>query len=197
MICTAAPAACSPRWRPIGASRSPTSTPPTRSTASLLYYGCFTPICIILLFFSPDARIHSGSTLLTLFLHLVYAHIYPSNLQPERSYMLRRAVREVLIPGRTRLVMLESPTNPRMQICDLRTLTALAHEVPLPVPLLSSSLHTIMSAAKFCLSGFVCGLCMHRGRLSCCILSNMMAMLPCLRRAETAGRLVYLPDHHA
>ena len=61
--------------------------------------------------------------------------------------MLSRAAREALIPGRTRLVMLESPTNPRMQICDLRTLTALAHEVLLLVLLSSGSLHAVMSAA--------------------------------------------------
>jgi cystathionine beta-lyase len=40
-----------------------------------------------------------------------------------------RAVRAALIPGRTKLVMLESPTNPRMQICDIATLSAIAHEV--------------------------------------------------------------------
>lgn len=31
-------------------------------------------------------------------------------------------------PGRTKLMMLESPTNPRMQVCDLRALTEIAHE---------------------------------------------------------------------
>ena len=32
-------------------------------------------------------------------------------------------------PGKTRLVMLESPTNPRMGICDLKALCAIAREV--------------------------------------------------------------------
>ena len=40
-----------------------------------------------------------------------------------------RAVRGALIPGRTKLLMLESPTNPRMQICDIAALSATAHEV--------------------------------------------------------------------
>ncbi len=34
----------------------------------------------------------------------------------------RRAVRGAIVPGRTRLVMLESPTNPRMQICDIQAI---------------------------------------------------------------------------
>jgi cystathionine beta-lyase len=38
-------------------------------------------------------------------------------------------VRAALIPGRTKLLMLESPTNPRMQVCDIAALSALAHEV--------------------------------------------------------------------
>lgn len=32
-----------------------------------------------------------------------------------------------LRPGKTKLVMLESPTNPRLQVCDIRALSALAH----------------------------------------------------------------------
>lgn len=40
-----------------------------------------------------------------------------------------RAFEKVLKPGHTRLVMLESPTNPRMQICDIRRLVDLSHEV--------------------------------------------------------------------
>ena len=32
-------------------------------------------------------------------------------------------------PGKTRLVMLESPTNPRMGICDLKALCAIARKV--------------------------------------------------------------------
>jgi len=39
-----------------------------------------------------------------------------------------RAVRGAFVPGRTRLLMLESPTNPRMQICDIAELSRLAHE---------------------------------------------------------------------
>ena len=35
----------------------------------------------------------------------------------------------VLLPGHARLVMLESPTNSRMQICNIRTLVDLSHEV--------------------------------------------------------------------
>ena len=33
-----------------------------------------------------------------------------------------------MIPGRTKLLMLESPTNPRMQVCDIAPLCAAAHE---------------------------------------------------------------------
>ena len=40
-----------------------------------------------------------------------------------------RAFKKALKPGETRLVMLESPTNPRMQICDIRTLARISHEV--------------------------------------------------------------------
>lgn len=36
------------------------------------------------------------------------------------------AVAAAIVPGRTRLVMLESPTNPRMQICDLAAVAAAA-----------------------------------------------------------------------
>lgn len=39
-----------------------------------------------------------------------------------------RAVKQALRPGATKLLMLESPTNPRMQVCDLRALTRAAHE---------------------------------------------------------------------
>ncbi|PRW56037.1 cystathionine beta-lyase [Chlorella sorokiniana] len=37
------------------------------------------------------------------------------------------AVRGAIVPGRTRLVMLESPTNPRMQICDIQAICEMAH----------------------------------------------------------------------
>lgn len=40
-----------------------------------------------------------------------------------------RAVEEALRAGHTKLLMLESPTNPRMQICDIATLTKMAHQV--------------------------------------------------------------------
>lgn len=33
-----------------------------------------------------------------------------------------RAVRAAIRPGQTALVMLESPTNPRMQICDIKAI---------------------------------------------------------------------------
>lgn len=39
-----------------------------------------------------------------------------------------RAVMAAIQPGKTRLVMLESPTNPRMQICDIKAICAMAHE---------------------------------------------------------------------
>ncbi|CAL8468529.1 g8069 [Coccomyxa elongata] len=39
-----------------------------------------------------------------------------------------QALRDAMIPGKTKLVMLESPTNPRMNICDIAGLTAIAHE---------------------------------------------------------------------
>lgn len=38
------------------------------------------------------------------------------------------AVRGAIIPGKTKLVMLESPTNPRMSICDIKAVCAMAHE---------------------------------------------------------------------
>lgn len=40
-----------------------------------------------------------------------------------------RAVEKALVAGHTKLLMLESPTNPRMQICDIATLTHMAHQV--------------------------------------------------------------------
>ena len=43
-----------------------------------------------------------------------------------------RAVEKALVQGHTKLLMLESPTNPRMQICDIATLTRMAHQVCLP-----------------------------------------------------------------
>ena len=46
-----------------------------------------------------------------------------------KGCLLCRAVEAALVPGHTRLLMLESPTNPRMQICDIQTLTQLAHKV--------------------------------------------------------------------
>lgn len=36
-------------------------------------------------------------------------------------------VRSAIIPGKTKLVIVESPTNPRMQICDIRAIASLAH----------------------------------------------------------------------
>ena len=48
---------------------------------------------------------------------------------PSVHVRLCRALRQALKPGLTRLVMLESPTNPRMQICDIKRLTELSHEV--------------------------------------------------------------------
>mmetsp|Transcript_9411 Transcript_9411/g.16961 ORF Transcript_9411/g.16961 Transcript_9411/m.16961 type:complete len:822 (-) Transcript_9411:905-3370(-) len=38
------------------------------------------------------------------------------------------AVQNAIIPGKTKLVMLESPTNPRMQVCDLKAICELAHK---------------------------------------------------------------------
>ncbi len=38
-------------------------------------------------------------------------------------------VREAIIPGRTKMVMLESPTNPRMQICDIKRICEYAKSV--------------------------------------------------------------------
>ena len=37
------------------------------------------------------------------------------------------AVKDAIIPGKTKLVMLESPTNPRMQICDIAAIVKIAH----------------------------------------------------------------------
>eukprot|EP00798_Chlamydomonas_sp_ICE-L_P026364 gene26364-17457_t len=39
------------------------------------------------------------------------------------------AVRKAIIPGKTKLVIVESPTNPRMQICDIKALCDMAREV--------------------------------------------------------------------
>lgn len=38
-------------------------------------------------------------------------------------------VKEAIIPGKTKLIMLESPTNPRMQICDIRRICEYAKSV--------------------------------------------------------------------
>ena len=38
------------------------------------------------------------------------------------------AVKAAIIPGKTKLVMLESPTNPRMEICDIPALAKVAHD---------------------------------------------------------------------
>mmetsp|Transcript_23245 Transcript_23245/g.64221 ORF Transcript_23245/g.64221 Transcript_23245/m.64221 type:complete len:507 (+) Transcript_23245:85-1605(+) len=40
-----------------------------------------------------------------------------------------QAVKAAIIPGKTKLVMVESPTNPRMRICDIKAISDLAHEV--------------------------------------------------------------------
>lgn len=39
-----------------------------------------------------------------------------------------RNVAAAVQPGRTALVMVESPTNPRMQVCDIAALAAIAHD---------------------------------------------------------------------
>jgi cysteine-S-conjugate beta-lyase len=38
------------------------------------------------------------------------------------------AVRAAIIPGKTKLIMLESPTNPRMQVCDIAAVAAIAKD---------------------------------------------------------------------
>lgn len=38
------------------------------------------------------------------------------------------AVRNAIIPGKTKMLMLETPTNPRMQICDIAQLSKIAHD---------------------------------------------------------------------
>lgn len=40
-----------------------------------------------------------------------------------------RAIRAAIRPGMTKFVFLESPTNPRMQVCDIRAISQIAHEV--------------------------------------------------------------------
>ncbi len=52
----------------------------------------------------------------------------PSTGGSDAQLPVPRAVRGAFVPGRTRLLMLESPTNPRMQICDIAELSRLAHE---------------------------------------------------------------------
>lgn len=39
------------------------------------------------------------------------------------------AVKAAILPGKTKLVMLESPTNPRMQICDIKAISEMAKAV--------------------------------------------------------------------
>lgn len=39
------------------------------------------------------------------------------------------AVAKAIIPGKTKLVMLESPTNPRMQVCDIKRICEMAKDV--------------------------------------------------------------------
>ena len=56
-----------------------------------------------------------------------------------------RAVRGALRPGRTKLLMLESPTNPRMQVCDIAALSAAAHEVSL----WSHALHAASAVKRY------------------------------------------------
>ena len=51
-----------------------------------------------------------------------------SLLQGVIAWWRCRAVKQALRPGATKLLMLESPTNPRMQVCDLRALAEAAHE---------------------------------------------------------------------
>jgi hypothetical protein len=62
---------------------------------------------------------------------------------------LRRAFRSALIPGQTKLVMLESPTNPRMQICDIAALTAVSHEVMNPCPSDPSYQMLLLTAPRY------------------------------------------------
>lgn len=39
------------------------------------------------------------------------------------------AVKSAIVPGKTKLIMIESPTNPRMQICDIKAISTIAKEV--------------------------------------------------------------------
>lgn len=48
--------------------------------------------------------------------------VKPSSYSPRRP----RAVRAAIQPGRTKLVLVESPTNPRMQICDIAAIAAMS-----------------------------------------------------------------------
>ncbi len=64
--------------------------------------------------------------------------------------VLSRAVQAAIIPGRTRLVMLESPTNPRMQICDITSIAKMAHEVRNVFGLTLLMLSQLISSAKSC-----------------------------------------------
>ncbi len=40
-----------------------------------------------------------------------------------------REVEAAFIPGRTRLLMLETPTNPKLDVCDIRGCCAIARKV--------------------------------------------------------------------
>ena len=51
-----------------------------------------------------------------------------ADLGSMRTGLICRAVRSAMQPGRTKLLMLESPTNPRMQVCDLKALAIIARE---------------------------------------------------------------------
>ena len=72
-----------------------------------------------------------------------------------------RAFKEALKPGETRLVMLESPTNPRMQICDIRTLARISHEVSQSSTVacgkFTSTSHALCSRSRSCIAMLTMG----------------------------------------
>ncbi|GMH42840.1 hypothetical protein BSKO_10759 [Bryopsis sp. KO-2023] len=66
-----------------------------------------------------------------------------------------KAVEEVLKKGNISLVMLESPTNPRMQICDIRAISKMAHDAGALV-LVDNSIMASVFAQPLSLGADIC-----------------------------------------
>ena len=78
---------------------------------------------------------------------LIPAQCAPLPLSRAHRSLPARAVRGAIQPGRTKLVMLESPTNPRMTICDIRAIADMAHAAGALVSLAGAALLVHSSAS--------------------------------------------------